>query len=1052
MKSNCIVIPLEKTSKYNKSSNPKTPNPTTNKALRGHLSFNSNSNFYQQKDYYEYNIITSKNSNNNLVLKRNDLHPTISNRNNKNQYFEMKSYSKEKYPESEMSQQRINSSNYKTNDNNGKFFNGQSDKLTIKKNIDNKENIDKNRPNYSYYESKYTKKTNVEKDNYSNKAKTNDIINKNIYQNENLDTSHISSTNNIKKFKRIDSNFSIKYEPENSGSKKGQDMNCIKTQKDRIKSLVNSNDKNSPGNRTILINNNKNNDNKYNYQNPPSTHFDTLKNIYHSPVKRIRIDKYFYGSSDNTNNKYVPNTNNKNIEKHKENNNTLINKKMEIIKLDKSKIAEKKKSLNYALKKIPFSPKDKKSNNSLLNKMENQKKYLKLELTNIKENNNKIKNNYSFTASKPQGNNTKIQSRYNENSEKNNSLIQKMKLTDSKTFKKKESADIGEAFNFKKFVIENGFNSPNKSKINTVKISSRPLNPLNEENKKNKIISISYNYNNNSNIVSSREEINQKKNLVLNKIKKDKSGIIGNNTEKIPNNFIRRFNSQRQFIFLNNEIKDEKSNNESNKIKSIRNNLVNSGTIDHNQRYTNEISLNKNNNYESNSIKIHSNSNILNTKSNIFSRSQNYNDNTEIKLDKRKNCNSIHTITISKINPTFLEKNHRSSKNLKTNTLKNIPKSPEIQKIRYLTNFPKYEASYQISGENDEDIWEDNEYKGLKKKTYDPRRRKTKNMHKGDTNDLIKNTFVPSEIFSQAIFIKACESLTVPGKNENGKKKINQDSYIIERNINGILNFNIFGVLDGHGEDGHYASQFVSRYITTHLKNHPLLKKCEDIKEIYEKLIFNGYEIISNLFVEADIQIQKEKFDFKNSGTTCVLVLQLEEKIICANAGDSRAIMIYDKNKDDNLLESKIYNLSYDCKPELPNERKRIYELGGSVEKALDENDQPAGPYRVYAKGEEYPGLAMSRSIGDIDAKKIGVIPNPQIVEYNIDYDSKYMIICSDGIWEFISNNDAMIMGNKYYLRNDAAGLCQELYKKSIELWLKEDVVVDDITAIAVFF
>ncbi len=41
----------------------------------------------------------------------------------------------------------------------------------------------------------------------------------------------------------------------------------------------------------------------------------------------------------------------------------------------------------------------------------------------------------------------------------------------------------------------------------------------------------------------------------------------------------------------------------------------------------------------------------------------------------------------------------------------------------------------------------------------------------------------------------------MPGKKENGNKKINQDSYIIERSINGILNFNIFGVLDGHGED-----------------------------------------------------------------------------------------------------------------------------------------------------------------------------------------------------------------------------------------------------------
>ena len=63
-------------------------------------------------------------------------------------------------------------------------------------------------------------------------------------------------------------------------------------------------------------------------------------------------------------------------------------------------------------------------------------------------------------------------------------------------------------------------------------------------------------------------------------------------------------------------------------------------------------------------------------------------------------------------------------------------------------------------------------------------------------------------------------------------------------------------------------------------------------------------------------------------------------------------------------------------------EKKRIYQMGGVVEKALDENDKETGPYRVWAKDEDYPGLAMSRSIGDIDAKSVGVIPNPQIFEY----------------------------------------------------------------------
>jgi serine/threonine protein phosphatase PrpC len=355
-----------------------------------------------------------------------------------------------------------------------------------------------------------------------------------------------------------------------------------------------------------------------------------------------------------------------------------------------------------------------------------------------------------------------------------------------------------------------------------------------------------------------------------------------------------------------------------------------------------------------------------------------------------------------------------------------------------------------IGKDEEEEEWDKNEYMGMKKKTYDPGTKSGKRFKNCLTNLVNNSSF--NNNFSENTFIKSCEYISVPGKNENGNKKINQDTYVIERNINGILNFNIFGVLDGHGEYGHYASQFVSRYVVNHIKNNPSIKKCDEAKEVYKKLTFNGYEIIANIFTDADVQIQKEKFDCQNSGTTCIIIIQLEEKIICANAGDSRGILIFDKNDNNNLLNSKIYNLSYDCKPDLPNEKLRIYECGGCVKKAVDENGEEGGPFRVWAFGEEYPGLAMSRSIGDLDAKKIGVIPNPQIVEYTLSSESKYMMVASDGIWEFISNEEAMRIGNKFYLRNDAAGLCKELYEKSLNLWHKEDCVVDDITLIVGFF
>ena len=55
-----------------------------------------------------------------------------------------------------------------------------------------------------------------------------------------------------------------------------------------------------------------------------------------------------------------------------------------------------------------------------------------------------------------------------------------------------------------------------------------------------------------------------------------------------------------------------------------------------------------------------------------------------------------------------------------------------------------------------------------------------------------------------------------------------------------------------------------------------------------------------------------------------------------------------------------------------------------------------------------YPRLAMSRSIGDFITTSVGVIPNPEIIEYNINKSSKYMIIVSDGIWQFMTNEKVM--------------------------------------------
>jgi len=63
------------------------------------------------------------------------------------------------------------------------------------------------------------------------------------------------------------------------------------------------------------------------------------------------------------------------------------------------------------------------------------------------------------------------------------------------------------------------------------------------------------------------------------------------------------------------------------------------------------------------------------------------------------------------------------------------------------------------------------------------------------------------------------------------------------------------------------------------------------------------------------------------------------------------------------------------------------------------------GPKRVWLKNKQVPGLAMTRSIGDMAAASVGVTAEPEIkVFLNLSQRDKFLVIASDGIWDRFSN------------------------------------------------
>jgi serine/threonine protein phosphatase PrpC len=62
----------------------------------------------------------------------------------------------------------------------------------------------------------------------------------------------------------------------------------------------------------------------------------------------------------------------------------------------------------------------------------------------------------------------------------------------------------------------------------------------------------------------------------------------------------------------------------------------------------------------------------------------------------------------------------------------------------------------------------------------------------------------------------------------------------------------------------------------------------------------------------------------------------------------------------------------------------------------------------------------MSRSVGDLVAASVGVSCEPELLEQDLTPQDKILIIGSDGIFEFLSNEEVLKIVVPFWTRNDA--------------------------------
>ncbi|KAD5317927.1 hypothetical protein R6Q59_033234 [Mikania micrantha] len=282
---------------------------------------------------------------------------------------------------------------------------------------------------------------------------------------------------------------------------------------------------------------------------------------------------------------------------------------------------------------------------------------------------------------------------------------------------------------------------------------------------------------------------------------------------------------------------------------------------------------------------------------------------------------------------------------------------------------------------------------------------------------------------------------------KRGQKGVNQDCCIVWEGFGCQEDMMFCGVFDGHGPWGHFVAKRVCNSMPSSLlSNWQELLLNSSIDQVDKEL--DSFNLWQTCFVKtcADIDQDLEKcrkIDSFYSGTTALAAMRQGDRLVVTNVGDSRAVLAT-VSDDGGLIPIQ---LTVDFKPNLPQEAERIVEFNGRV---FCLEDEP-GVHRVWLPNEDSPGLAMSRAFGDYCIKNFGLISVPEVIQRNITNRDQFMVLASDGVWDVISNEEAV---NIVSSTVDKAKSAKRLVDCAIRAWKhkRKGIAVDDVSAICVFF
>ena len=495
-----------------------------------------------------------------------------------------------------------------------------------------------------------------------------------------------------------------------------------------------------------------------------------------------------------------------------------------------------------------------------------------------------------------------------------------------------------------------------------------------------------------------------------------------------------------------NNIYNSKSSPKNRNLKNIKNNF----NIDIKNNFC--TSFNKRQNIIGERFKIN---NEINDKEQLCILNNLNNINKYLNLNNQKNMlnnnnNNSYKIIDENIKPNqfnFIPKN--INVNQSSNLIKNIKISyliNEKNKNQFLNNniniFNKKEISKENTNNSNNNVISNNNKKNSKKRKYNSQIKIYDKKFYFIDNTLKKNnskSSINTNNIPKAKNNKESLCFISYSYNEYPNipyRKSMEDYHCIKQNLlkNNSLIYSYFSIFDGHS--GNEVALFLSKHlhkilskllfnlniiINNNLNNiiNNNINKNENNSQIEHnnKII----TLLKKSFEIADEEILNNLAYTKDVGSTGTIILLYKLKnennnifsryLICANIGDSKGYLLTKNNYTKITKEHKCNDIK---------EVERIKKNGGIV-----------------FNNRVFGTLMLTRSFGDKEMKKYGVISTPDCFCHKIKDEDLYIVIASDGVWDAVSEEEIMQMGGEKYSSDDFS---KKIVKLAIDKGTRDNI------------